>query len=1068
MRLLLITLALSLASPVAAQDPGGTVQLPLGRYQELTQPQSGGSAGPSHAFSDVRVSVSVREDGGLARATVSVQAKARTFRDDGWTLVPLASAGGVRDASVDGSPAPLVDHGGVTAWPAQGAGAHDLAWTFDVDASRHEGGWALALPTPAAGGQLTATFTGMDVAPVVVPASGVSTSRAGDDTRLSATLRAGSGVQITWRGDATGGYTLSRARYRGELLGESIRWTAELGAELEGTGRALVPLFPSSVALESVTVDRAEAPIAVHEGRFAVPLRGRGSHRIQATFLVPIQRDGGLPHVALDIASTPVSRFELTLPGDREVQVTPAAGVTSSRRGGATVASFNVPMSSHVGIQWAEAVPDDATGAVETRANANVVHVVSPDEGVLNVRAFVGIEITRGTMRRAVLELPAGVQVNSVESLGDVVSDWRVTGSGSERELTVFLDREIEGALELEVRYERGWPIATRTSEAFEVPLLRVAAGEGVTRQRGMVALLALGELTLEPRETAHVSRVGDNALPASVRDEVEATVAHTYRYLDEAPRLSAVGAIREPEPARFDAQVDTLVSLGDVSTTIATRIEIEVKSGSLSELSLRVPEGLSLLEVSAPSLRRYVLDEETRTLRVELTQPMEGRFTVELLSDRVTGQEEELTIPLLGAQGAEVERGRVGVEALAAFQVDMASADGLSPIDAVELPEPLLLRTDNPILHAYRYAQASEPPRLAVRITRHGEIQTANATIDEARYRTLYTRDGVAVTTARWVVRNRRQQFLRVSLPEGSEVWSAQVDGRAQAPALEAGSDPDEPTVLLNIVSAAEAFEVELVYATPVPELGSLGRLGAELPVLDIVATRTVWEVTLPDGVTYADPGGSLSLVSGGYLATHDGATGGGEPTGAEGIRYVFEQMYASRADGPGTFSIAYLSGPGGVLAKAVSGLGALLLWLGLLAMAMLRFRVGLPEGLRERIPLASYRAHESGVAPRKRRRRLWASVAGVSLLGASLLALTLGYLSVPGTVAASVSGVILLALLGLALKRYLPTMAKPTLAAAGGAPIPEEGPRLPSVRVAEPEEDEGGAGDQEGPRER
>ncbi len=259
---------------------------------------------------------------------------------------------------------------------------------------------------------------------------------------------------------------------------------------------------------------------------------------------------------------------------------------------------------------------------------------------------------------------------------------------------------------------------------------------------------------------------------------------------------------------------------------------------------------------------------------------------------------------------------------------------------------------------------------------------------------------------------------------------------------------------MLLNIVSAAEAFEVELVYATEVPELGSLGRLRAELPTLDIVATSTLWEVTVPDGVTYADPGGSLTLVEGGYHSTHTSATEDGAPVVAEGIRYVFQQMYASRSEGPGSFSIAYLSGWSGVLAKAVSGLGALLLWLGLLAMAMLRFRIGLPDGLRERIPLATYRDHESGVGPMKRRRRLWATVTGVSLLGALLLALTLGYLSVPGTVAASVGGVILLALLGLALKTYLPRVAKPSLATAGGAPILAEGPPPVPVRVAMPDE--------------
>ncbi len=535
-----LAITLLLSTQVFAQDDSvGSVSLPLEQYQALTQSSGSPQSGPTHAFSNVRVNVSVSEEGGTTRAQVNVSARVRTFREDGWTLVPLASAGALSGATVGGASAPLIERGGLVAWPVEGAGTHEVTWSYHVDAARYESGWALALPTPGSGGQLSATFADMDVSPVVVPASGVSTTRNGGNTQVSASIPAGSGVQLFWRADAAGGYTLSRARYSGEVIGDSVRWTVALSVDLDGSGRALVPLFPSSVALESVVVDRSEAPIAVHDGRFAVPIRGRGRHRITATFLVPIHRDGGLPHVELDIAPTPVSRFELALPGEREVQVTPHAGVTSARRGETTLSSFNVPMSSHVSIRWAEAVPED-TEAIETRANANIIHIVRPDEGVLNLRALVAYEISRGTMRRAVLSLPEGVQVNSVESSGGVVGDWRVTGEGDERILTVFLDREVGGALELDVRYERSWPVATRTSETFAVPLLRAVEDEGVTRQRGMVALLSIRELTLEPRDTEHVTRVGDNALPAGVRDALEATVAHTYRYLDEEPELTA------------------------------------------------------------------------------------------------------------------------------------------------------------------------------------------------------------------------------------------------------------------------------------------------------------------------------------------------------------------------------------------------------------------------------------------------------------------------------------------------------------------------------------------------
>ena len=884
--------ALSMTTlPALAQNEGeGSVRLPLTTYQELTGGERGGSS--AHAFSRMRVSVTVNEDEGAPVADVSVSARVEVL-GEGPTLVPLANAGAaIVNATADGQPAGLVATGGTMAWPADGSGRHELSWSYRVEARRYGDGRVLALGLPQASAELTVTVPGTDRGVTVIPSASASSVPQGDTTRVTATLPATGGVQIAWRDDAAGGYTLSRASYEGSLEGDVVRFEAELTVELDGNERVRVPLFPSGVALEEVRVDRTEAAIDTEDGAFVVPVSGRGRHRIRAAFQVPVRRAEGLPGIDVAITPTPVSRFELALDGERDFSVEPHAGVTTARRDGRTVATFHVPMSSNVSVRWAEAVPEDAQ-EVETRAHANVVHVIRPDEGVLSMRAYASWEITRGAMSRAAIEVPADVQINAVTSPAGFVSDWRVS---DDRVLSVFLDREVTGSLALEIEYERGWPVATRERDAFEVPLLRV---NDVHRQRGMVALLATRELTLDPREEEHVTRVGDNLLPPAIRDSVPGTVAHTWRYLDEPPHLVAIGATREPDPARFDAQVDTLVSLGDVSTTVTTMVEIEVKSGTLDALALTVPEGLNLLEVSAPSLRHYAIDDDRR-LRIELTQPMEGRFRVEVVCERITGQEEELEVPLLGVVDAEVERGRLGVEALAAFQVDARSVERLSPVDPGELPEQLLLRTDNPILHAYRYAQADPAPRFTVGITRHAEIETPHAVVGEATYRTLYTRDGVAVTSARFMVENRRQQFLRVGLPEGSEVWSASVDGRAQTPALEAGSDEDEPTVLLNIVSAAQAFPVEIVYATRAPGLGAFGRLSGRLPTLDVVVTRTTWEVYVPGGASYAAPDTSMTLLERGGAAMPELVDG--VPADlrfeipADGVRYVFEKMYAGR----------------------------------------------------------------------------------------------------------------------------------------------------------------------------
>ncbi len=1016
-----VTCALFTATAVAQVDTNGSVQLPLARYEALTR-GSEGEASPRYAFSDVAIAVSASEDG---TAEVTVSASVRVI-GEGVALVPLASSGAaLSSATADGHAAELVPSQGALAWPAE-AGTHRVSWSYRADARRFGDGRVISIATPPASARLTATLPVSDAGATVIPASSVDGS-AGDRTSLTASVPATGAVQIAWREAGTSGYTLSRARYRGRLAGDTVRFEAELTVELAGGERTLVPLFPQGVALEDVQVDRTEAAIAVIEdtGGFGVPVSGRGRHRIAATFSVPIRNGDGLPSIEVAIAPTPVCAFELRLPGERELTVEPYAGVSTTRSGGETVASFHVPMSEQVSIRWAEAVPEDAA-AIELRASGELVHVVRPEEGVLSITAHATWEITRGATSRAELELPEGVQVNAVESSLGIVSDWRVAEESGRRVLTAFLDREVSERLELVVRYERPWPVATRERDAIDVPLLRA---RGVHRQRGMIALLSSGVLTLEPREEENVTRVGDNALPASVRDGLSATVASTYRYLDEPPRLVAIGAVRTPEPARFDAQLDTLVSFGEVSTSVATLIDLDIKSGGLEELRVRLPASLSLLEVSAPSLRRYAVEGEgdDRVLHIELTQPIEGRLAIEVLSERITGQEDELGVPFLSVIGAEVERGRVGVEARAAFQVDVASAERLSPIEPSELPEQLLLRTDNPILHAYRYAQAAPAPALAMRITRHAPIETLQATVDEAVYRTLYTREGMAVTMARFLVRNRRQQFLRVTLPEGSEVWSARIDGHAQQPARESGSEDDAPVVLLNIVSAAEAFPVELVYATPVPRLGAFGRLESALPTLHVVVTRTRWELFLPEGARYDAPETSMTLVEAGPAAGAaflDASESLALDVPAQGVRYVFTSMYAGRGGERVALSIPYVSGWGGPLTLLLSALGALLFWLGLLAFAVIRLGLPVPSAIGARLPLelATYRDRVEASLPAPAvMRRTVAAVLGLSALGALLLSVAHLYLSTSAWAAIAITLLFAIGAIGMAVRARL-----------------------------------------------
>src|SRR5262249_5430394 len=140
----------------------------------------------------------------------------------------------------------------------------------------------------------------------------------------------------------------------------------------------------------------------------------------------------------------------------------------------------------------------------------------------------------------------------------------------------------------------------------------------------------------------------------------------------------------------------------------------------------------------------------------VEFTQQMEGQFRLEVSYERILSESEaDIGVPMLAVGGGGGEQGRGAIEAQGAGEVGEGRGARLAPLDPSELPQQLVLKTTNPILRAYKYVQIDPGAELALRVTRHKEVDVQKAAIDEAVYRTLYTRDGLAVTTARFQVRN-------------------------------------------------------------------------------------------------------------------------------------------------------------------------------------------------------------------------------------------------------------------------------------------------------------------------
>ena len=972
-RLFVMLGLLATTSSAQAEDlaEAGQVEIPRSVYDHLVEQGRTTAvsrpASASHALGSARVAMTLGSDlqaGGKVTVELAVD-----VLEDQWTLVPVLPAGtAVESVEVGGSSVQLLATPEGLAWGTRRAGSFVMNLVYRVDVRVSEGGWSIGLPVPPAAAttlDVRLPGTGLDVA--VIPAAGLRTTTAGQSTRVEAAIPTTRGVQLSWRPPASTGHALSRAAYTGELVGEAVRWTGELDVELWQDETVTLPLLPRTITLNEVVVDDATAPILVSGNQFSTLVKGRGRHTVRIGFEVPVQRTDGPPRVALEVPEVPISQFELTLPGKKEISVTPAANVVASQRGTSTVARVHIPLSRQVTLAWAEAVPEDVRA--EVRANAGLYHAAHAEEGVLYVRALVNFEVTRGETHVLRLRVPPGVQVHRVASPSGAVADWRMAeedeSSGRGRELTVFLDRQLTEGLVVEVAYDRSLPTdgSAEDASSVEIPLLRA---EGVHRQRGMVVLLQSQDLALEPlgEDLETVTRVGENQLPPFVRDALEMSVAHTFKYVEDPPRLAVRPTVPERQRGRFDARVDSLVSLGEVSLKGATTVEVDVKSGRIMELELSLPERVSLLGLTGPSVRQHTVEStsDAQRVHVEFTQEMEGQFRLELNYEfllasgdgegdpgssppqEATGaSSRRVAVPSISVLDAEVEQGRLAVEALSAVEVQPAQVERLTPLDLGELPRQLVLRTTNPILLAYKYVRP--PYRLDLEITPHELVELQPAAIDQAHYRTLFTRDGLAVTTARFTVRNSGEQFLRLRLPTGSKVWSTFVDGRAVKPARSV----DEEGVawhLVKIIHSTRDFPVEMIFETPAPPISGLGTVTGDLPLPEILVTHSRWDIFVPEGVQYGQPRGNLDLlVAGRSVAGEEMAQVAGMEAGERtqdmgplriqvptaGIHFAFEKLYANRSKDLAGFRLPYASGLGHTLGQFLTLAGTAFVWLGL-----------------------------------------------------------------------------------------------------------------------------------------
>jgi hypothetical protein len=304
----------------------------------------------------------------------------------------------------------------------------------------------------------------------------------------------------------------------------------------------------------------------------------------------------------------------------------------------------------------------------------------------------------------------------------------------------------------------------------------------------------------------------------------------------------------------RFLSDIKTVVTVGDSELSIAALCDLTVIQGDATEFRVPLPSGFELKEVSGTTLEAS--EEQAGILVLKVREP--GRRNHQfLIAIERTNQDTKAAVPLLAFSGAQRETGELLIEGIGAMELTPTESGGLRRMDVREAGAVARSLARFPLQAAFRYnRRPGDTPSLQLDWTRFPDSRVLSAVAERATITTLTNVEGKALTEVTLRVRNHAQPFVKVELPAGATLLSAEVEGERVKPVF--GDDGNRVPLLRAGFSPSGVYTVSFVYLSSGARFGKSGAYEMGLPKLDVPINLMTWEISLPDRLEVKRFGGN------------------------------------------------------------------------------------------------------------------------------------------------------------------------------------------------------------------
>ena len=463
----------------------------------------------------------------------------------------------------------------------------------------------------------------------------------------------------------------------------------------------------------------------------------------------------------------------------------------------------------------------------------------------------------------------------------------------------------LPGEAEFAVSLDAGLPLTIDTGRAsFSLPVPSAGSAR--------LTLTVPGERTnvqLNHGIITHRASVGGNT-------EIEATlrpgeIANIWWNTRE------VVAPVTPREARFLSDVKSLVSVTESDLQIAALIDINVLQGEPEQFSIAIPGGFEVTAVNGATLESS--EVQNGLLLLKMTNHTTGaqQFLVTLerpLSDA------QSAAPILAVKDAQRETGEVLVEGQGTLELTAQESGGLKRLDLKEINPYLRALSRYSLQAAFRYhRQPSESPALALSWTRFPDSGVLAAIAEHATITTLVTSEGKSLTEVKLIIKNQAQPFLKVSLPAGATILTAEVAGGKVKPVQ--GVDGNRVPLLRTGFHPAGAYTVSFVFLHSGAPFSRKGDGDISLPKMDVPIGVLEWELFLPEQFKVKDFSGDAFSAA---LLPAESGTGQGGGIGS-GSGAGIGPGYGGGTGG-GSFRVSASAGAGSVVPLSAFSAGVVL----------------------------------------------------------------------------------------------------------------------------------------------